>query len=267
MAENALELLSVSKHFLEGESAKLVLADVSFHVKDGEFVSLIGPSGSGKTTLFQMIGGLEPPSSGEIRINGRISGGERGRIAYMPQQAALLPWLTVTGNIELALSIAGIARKEGRKMASEWLERVGLGGLANAYPDVLSGGMQQRVSFLRALLSPQPLMCLDEPFGALDALTRLHMQTWLLSLWEEHRRSVLLVTHSIEEALLMSDRIIVLSASPAVVMKEITVPFRRPRSSEQLWNDPEFNAMKLDIYRMLGPAAGSLESGRKGELH
>jgi len=266
MAENALDLISVSKYFLEGDIAKHVMADVTFQVKDGEFVSLIGPSGSGKTTLFQMIGGLERPSSGEIRINGRISQGERGRIAYMPQQAALLPWLTVTGNIELALSIAGIPRKEGRKMALEWLERVGLGGLADSYPHVLSGGMQQRVSFLRALLSPQPLMCLDEPFGALDALTRLHMQTWLLSLWEEHRRSVLFVTHSIEEALLLSDRIIVLSASPAVVIKEITVPFPRPRSSRQLWNDPDFNAMKLDIYEMLGPAAGRSEGMRKEEI-
>ncbi|QYR19837.1 ABC transporter ATP-binding protein [Paenibacillus sp. sptzw28] len=249
----ALEVNAVSKKFVEDGAAKTVLSDISFHVREGEFVSLIGPSGSGKTTLFHMIGGLETPTSGFIRISGYDANAKRGQIAYMPQQAALMPWLTVSGNIELTLTIAGIARREAQRLAREWLDRVGLAGLANAYPDVLSGGMQQRVSFLRALLSPQPLMCLDEPFGSLDALTRMHMQTWLLSLWEEHRRSVLFVTHSIEEAITLSDRIIVLSASPAVVLRELAVPFSRPRHGEVLWNDPDFNAMKREIYELLKP--------------
>ncbi|MFC4103673.1 ABC transporter ATP-binding protein [Paenibacillus xanthanilyticus] len=255
MTEYALEVTGIGKTFAEGRGTKHVLENISFHVKAGEFVSIIGPSGSGKSTLFHLIGGLERPTSGEIRMDGQCVTGERGRIAYMPQSASLLPWLTVRTNIVMALTIAGTERGAAEAQTSEWLARVGLAGEADAYPDTLSGGMQQRVSFLRALLSPQRLMCLDEPFGALDALTRLHMQTWLLSLWEADRRSVLFVTHSIEEALLLSDRILVLSPSPAIVAKEIEVPFARPRS-EALWTDPLFNELKLEIYEMLKPTAG-----------
>ncbi|MFC5650744.1 ABC transporter ATP-binding protein [Paenibacillus solisilvae] len=248
-----LEVDGISKSFDGQAGAKAVLSDVSFHVKEGEFVSLIGPSGSGKTTLFHLIGGLAKPTGGDIRIHGRSTVGERGNIAYMPQQASLMPWLTVAANIELALDIAGIDRQDARSMAREWLERVGLkDGIAESYPNLLSGGMQQRVSFLRALLSPQPLMCLDEPFGALDALTRMQMQSWLLSLWEENRRTVLLVTHSIEEALLLSDRILVLSTAPAAVIREITVPFSRPRK-DALWSNPDFNELKREIYDLLKP--------------
>lgn len=246
----ALTLEHVRKTFGKGASAKEVIADVSLRVGDGEFVSIVGPSGSGKTTLFQMIGGLALPTAGDIKIGGKRTNGERGHIAYMPQQASLLPWRTVSANVELALQIAGIGRKEASERTKEWLAKVGLASYADSYPGVLSGGMQQRVSFLRALLSPQQLMLLDEPFGALDALTRYSMQRWLLDIWEANRRSVLLVTHSIEEALLLSDRIIVLSASPAVVLDEFAVPFGRPRG-EALWTDPEFNACKQRIYELL----------------
>jgi len=252
---HALEVKGLSKTFTTGKRSKQVLADISLSVKEGEFVSLIGPSGSGKSTLFHIIGGLEKATSGEVYMAGqRVEPLERGRIAYMPQQASLLPWLTVAGNVEMALEIAGVDRKQARQMTQEWLAKVGLEGEAQAYPHALSGGMQQRVSFLRALLSPQRLMCLDEPFGALDALTRLHMQTWLLSLWEADRRSVLFITHSIEEALLLSDRIIVLTNSPAHVARELEVPFSRPRG-EELWLDPLFNEMKQEIYGLLKPAA------------
>ena len=154
------------------------------------------------------------------------------------------------GNIELALIISGLDKKVARLLTTEWLEKIGLADYKDAYPDVLSGGMQQRVSFLRALLSPQPLMCLDEPFGALDALTRLNMQQCAFSLWEENRRSVLFVTHSIEEALMLSDRIIVLSSSPASVIREVKVPFDRPRH-KQLWTDPLFNEMNEHLYDSL----------------
>lgn len=249
-----LEVKGISKRF----GPKEVLRDLSLHVSDGEFVSLIGPSGSGKTTLFSVIGGLEQPEEGEIRIEGRVTTGERGHVAYMPQQASLLPWRTVAGNIEMALAVAGVEKKRAKELALDWLARVGLADYAGAYPHVLSGGMQQRVSFLRALLSPRTLMLLDEPFGALDALTRLQMQKWLLSIWEEHRRSVLLVTHSIEEALYLSDRIIVLSASPAYAVDEIVVPFERPRR-EDLWTDPRFNELKARVY-------GHLQGEAKEEI-
>lgn len=262
MTAYALELVDIAKSFAEGRGTKRVLDRISFHVKDGEFVSIIGPSGSGKSTIFHLIGGLEQPTSGEIRIDGIPVTGERGRIAYMPQSASLLPWLTVRANIVMALTIAGIDRSAAEAKTTEWLARVGLGAEADAYPDTLSGGMQQRVSFLRALLSPQPLMCLDEPFGALDALTRLHMQAWLLSLWEADRRSVLFVTHSIEEALLLSDRILVLSPSPSTIVREIDVPFARPRS-EALWTDPMFNALKFEVYELLKPQTGAESKAEK----
>ncbi|MFF2484546.1 ABC transporter ATP-binding protein [Paenibacillus sp. NPDC058071] len=242
----ALELRNVHKSF----GSKKVIGGLSLTVGDGEFVSVIGPSGSGKSTLFQLIGGLEPLTEGEVRIGGRRTTGQRGHIAYMPQQASLMPWQTVSGNIELALRLAGIERKEAVQASRSWLDRIGLSEYADEYPHVLSGGMQQRVSFLRALLSPQHLMLLDEPFGALDALTRQQMQQWLLSIWEENRRSVLLVTHSIEEALLLSDRIIVFSDAPAVITAELEVPFERPRS-EDLWTQSLFNEMKQHIYGLL----------------
>jgi ABC-type nitrate/sulfonate/bicarbonate transport system ATPase subunit len=245
-----LQVQNIRKQFGRGSSSKEVLAGLSFSVADGEFVSIVGPSGSGKTTLFQVIGGLERPSEGDIWIDGKQTTGERGHISYMPQQSSLLPWQTVAGNIELSLAISGVDRKSAKEKTREWLKRIDLHEYADSYPHVLSGGMQQRVSFLRALLAPQRLMLLDEPFGALDALTRQQMQQWLMSIWEQNRRSVLLVTHSIEEALFLSDRIIVLSASPAVVLEEFQVPFERPRH-EALWTDPRFNALKQQIYELL----------------
>ncbi|WP_127508489.1 ABC transporter ATP-binding protein [Paenibacillus humicus] len=253
---NVLEIRNLRKSFGSGGRRVEVLGGVCLTVGEGEFVSLVGPSGSGKTTLLSLIGGLERPDSGEIMLAGKPASEGAGRAAYMPQQAALLPWRTVRGNIELALRIAGRDRAEAKRLADEGLRRLGLEAYARSYPHVLSGGMQQRVSFLRALLSPQPLMLLDEPFGALDALTRQRMQRWLLSLWEEERRSVLFVTHSIEEALLLSDRVLVLSASPAVVVRELQVPFARPRSA-MLGSDPRFGELKESLYESLG----SLEEG------
>ncbi|AZH27742.1 ABC transporter ATP-binding protein [Paenibacillus sp. M-152] len=252
-APPALELDGISLAFREKRSSLPVLQDVSLTVKPGEFVSLIGPSGSGKSTLFHIIGGLLKPQQGRIRMHGRDMTGERGHISYMPQQPALFPWRTTLDNILLgqenaprkdaaAGSLYG-SERERRKEALQWLEQVGLGKFAKAYPHTLSGGMQQRAAFLRALLSPQELMLLDEPFSALDALTRADMQQWLLRMWEKNRRSVLFITHSIEEALLLSDRIYVLSARPASVMHVVDVPFPRPRR-EEITLDPRFMEWK-----------------------
>ncbi|OBA04674.1 ABC transporter ATP-binding protein [Paenibacillus polymyxa] len=249
----ALELDRISLAFREKRSSLPVLQDVSLTVKPGEFVSLIGPSGSGKSTLFHIIGGLLQPQQGRIRMHGRDITGERGHISYMPQQPALFPWRTTLDNILLgqenaprkdaAASSRSVSERERRKEALQWLEQVGLGKFAKAYPHTLSGGMQQRAAFLRALLSPQELMLLDEPFSALDALTRADMQQWLLQMWEKNRRSVLFITHSIEEALLLSDRIYVLSARPASVVHVVDVPFPRPRR-EEITLDPRFMEWK-----------------------
>lgn len=175
-----------------------VLEDVSFDVKAGEFVAIVGPSGSGKSTLFQLIGGVSTIDQGSILLNEEDIQRKRGTIGYMPQQPCLLPWRTILENVTL---VEELQHQPNAERAIEWLEKVGLGSFIHAYPNELSGGMQQRVSFIRAMVSDKPILCLDEPFSALDEFTRLEMQAWLLSIWEAYRKSILFVTHSIEEAL------------------------------------------------------------------
>ncbi|NMH69626.1 ABC transporter ATP-binding protein [Bacillus sp. RO3] len=238
-----LSIENMSKYF-DGE---LILDQLSIRVEDGEFVSILGPSGSGKSTLFHVIGGLFTPDSGDIRLDDRSINGQRGTISYMPQSPSLLPWRTVTENVMLGQELHG---KRDRGKALDMIERAGLKGYEDAYPDDLSGGMKQRVAFIRALVSPQSFLCLDEPFSALDEFTRLDMQKWLLSIWEEDLSSVLFVTHNIDEALFLSDRIIVLSTRPARVQKEFKVPFPRPRDKEILLTE-EFLKWKTGIFEEL----------------
>ncbi|RIW39381.1 ABC transporter ATP-binding protein, partial [Micromonospora endophytica] len=209
-----------------------VLAGVTLRVQRGEFVSIVGPSGSGKSTLFHLIGGLVTAESGTIALAGEPVAGRRGLVGYMPQQPALLPWRTIEENVVLARDIAGAPRRASRELARQWLDRVGLGRFARSYPHELSGGMQQRAAFLRALICDHDLICLDEPFSALDAMLRTEMHRWLLDLWEAERRSILFVTHSIEEALLLSDTVYVLTRRPATVAERVEVPFPRPRRDE-----------------------------------
>jgi ABC-type nitrate/sulfonate/bicarbonate transport system ATPase subunit len=255
MPEPILELKHINHTYTGKNKTVQVLSDVSLRVEKGEFVSIIGPSGSGKTTLFQIIGGLLTPTSGQVWLEGSEITGKKGLISYMPQQPALLPWRSVESNVVLAQEIAGANRSKALEEARQWLGRVGLTGYENEYPHVLSGGMQQRVSFLRALLSPQELMCLDEPFGSLDALTRQDMQAWLLNIWEANKRAVLFVTHSIEEALYLSDRIYVLSDKPSSIIRELTIPFARPRQ-ESVLLDPSFQQMRQDIHAVMKQEQG-----------
>lgn len=245
-----LELRGIHQTFPGKKQRVSVLADISLYVKEGEFVSLIGPSGSGKSTLFHIIGGLVKPSSGEVWLDGVNVTGSKGLISYMPQQPALFPWRSIESNVALAQEVAGETRTDALAKAREWLLKVGLGGYEQELPHVLSGGMQQRVSFLRALLSPQELMCLDEPFGSLDALTRQDMQAWLLNIWEQNKRSILFVTHSIEEALFLSDRIYVLSNKPAKIIEELVIPFTRPRQ-ESVMLEPKFQELRQFIQGLL----------------
>lgn len=253
----ALELEQVDMSYPgtkgRGEGRLQVLDQVSLQVKQGQFVSIIGPSGSGKSTLFHLIGGLLRPDGGHIRMNGQEAAGRTGHVSYMPQQPALFPWRTVEQNVMLAQEIDGRPKKEARAEARQWLAKIGLSGYERAYPHELSGGMQQRVAFLRALMSPHELMLLDEPFSALDALTRSEMQRWLIGLWEQHRRSVLFITHSIEEALLLSDTIYVFSSRPARVLREVAVPFPRPRR-EALTGEESFLRLKQELAGLLQEA-------------
>lgn len=221
-----------------------VLEEVSFHVNSGEFVTIVGPSGSGKSTLFQLIGGLYAPDDGTISLNGKSINHSRGHISYMPQNPSLLPWKTVLENVLLSAEIAG---KKDTALALELIEKAGLSGYAQAFPHQLSGGMKQRVAFIRSLNSPQAIICLDEPFSALDEFTRFEMQEWLLSIWEHYQKSVLFITHSIEEALYLSDRILILSDRPGSIQKEIKVPFPRPRTESLLLSE-KFMQLKKEIH-------------------
>ncbi|WP_068782889.1 ABC transporter ATP-binding protein [Paenibacillus phocaensis] len=242
----ALEVRQVHKTFRDRRREVPVLQEISLQVPAGEFVSIIGPSGCGKSTLFHVIGGLTDPDQGEVLLQGHRVTGQRGHISYVPQQPALFPWRTIEDNVMLAQEIAGTHSRSSREDLRHWLEKAGLRGFERAYPHMLSGGMQQRASFLRGLLAPQEVMCLDEPFSALDALTRSEMQRWLLEIWEENKRSVLMITHSIEEALLLSDTIVLFSNRPASVLHLIQVPFPRPRR-EAITEDPEFVRLKREI--------------------
>jgi ABC-type nitrate/sulfonate/bicarbonate transport system ATPase subunit len=239
-----LQIQKLSKSF---GNNNLVLNQVSLHVNEGEFVSILGPSGSGKSTLFHLIGGLLEPDEGVITLNGNVINGKMGNISFMPQDHSLLPWRNVIKNIVLSQELS---RKPDIELARAWLKRTGLEDFENAYPHELSGGMKQRVSFLRSLLAPQSFMCMDEPFSALDEFTRLDMQQWLLSIWEEQRRSILLVTHNIDEALLLSDRIYIFSDRPARIKEELIIPFPRPRNKELLLSD-EFTEWKRKVYKAL----------------
>jgi ABC-type nitrate/sulfonate/bicarbonate transport system ATPase subunit len=245
-APPALEVSGISKSFTHRRRETNVLNNVSLKVEQQEFVSIVGPSGCGKSTLFHMIGGLVKPDAGTILMNGKTVTGQRGEISYMPQQPALFPWRTIEDNVLLAGEIKGTLREGAREEARHWLTKVGLRGFEHAYPHMLSGGMQQRAAFLRALLAPQELMLLDEPFSALDALTRSEMQRWLLELWEENRRSVLFITHNIEEALLLSNRIYVFSGRPGSILHTVDVPFPRPRRDE-ITDSPEFLKLKRQL--------------------
>lgn len=219
-------------------------------IRKGEFVSVIGASGSGKSTLFKMLAGLLEPTHGEIFLNGQHSADRLGIIAYMPQKDLLLPWRTVLENCLLPLEIAK-ANKEAKSVEIlAMLERFGLAGCEQLYPDQLSGGMRQRVAFLRTLITGQDLMLLDEPFGALDAMTKRQMHKWLLSLWSDLQKTVLFITHDLEEAILLSDRIYMLSSEAEQGIQEIHVHLPRPRHFEINY-EPQFIQLRKDLERRL----------------
>ncbi|HEY0757190.1 MAG TPA: ABC transporter ATP-binding protein [Ktedonobacteraceae bacterium] len=234
MQQQKLLLRGVSKSFAQGRQKLATLDAVDLEVARGEFVALIGPSGCGKSTLFTIIAGLEQPDAGEVAIDGTISGNRAGKAGYMPQQPLLLPWRTVEENVMLGLDVRRMPRQQSRQQAHELLKRFGLVEFAQHYPATLSGGMRQRVALLRTVLFNAQFLLLDEPFGALDALTRLACQMWLLDLWQGVHASVLFITHDVREAILLSDRIYVLSARPARVLRMAEVDLERPRRAEML---------------------------------
>ncbi|MCP1424799.1 MULTISPECIES: ABC transporter ATP-binding protein [Paenibacillus] len=249
---NHVTIENVSFAFPEKKDSP-VLANVSLKVQQGEFVSLIGSSGSGKSTLFKLLAGLHEPTVGTIDIADVPHGQRLGRVAYMPQKDLLLSWRTVMENCMVPAELAP-GRQDKDKLRANilaGLARFGLSGYEQAYPDELSGGMRQRVAFLRTLLTGGQLMLLDEPFGALDALTKREMHRWLLELWEGIGQTVLFITHDIEEALLLSDRIILLTpGGQGQQLREMTVPLPRPRHSNMIY-EPALVQMRQQLEEQL----------------
>ncbi len=243
----------VSATFVEQRRRLQVLRDVSFSLGREEFVSIIGPSGSGKTTLLDIISGLWSPDSGQIALDGVTTTAPQrlGHSAYMHQRDLLLPWRTALDNAALGLEVQRMPRRAARMSARERFADFGLAGFEDRYPAQLSGGMRQRVAFLRTMLTGQSLLLLDEPFGALDALTRATSQGWLQSLLVENPRSVLLVTHDVEEAIFLSDRILVFSERPGTIRYIETIPVPRPRPRAFLMA-PEFSALRARLLSELG---------------
>lgn len=228
---------------------------LNLEVPKGQFVSIVAASGMGKTTLFRLLAGLLQPESGTITAAG--TGPEQqapsGRriIGYMPQRDCLMPWRTVLDNAAIGLELAGVSKREARRRVLELLPELGLAGTEAKYPHELSGGMRQRVSFLRSLLAGGELLLLDEPFSALDAMTRVSMQQWLLQVWEKHRKTILFITHDIDEALLLSDQVLVAASRPITKLEPLDVVLPRPRTYETTL-DERFVHLKRQLLRQLG---------------
>ncbi|MGB3067455.1 MAG: ABC transporter ATP-binding protein [Ottowia sp.] len=252
MARTKVELSGVSQQFSRGGTDVFTaLEEVTLRIEAGKFVSLIGPSGCGKSTIFNIVAGLQQPTHGEVIINGRQSTGMVGAVGYMLQKDLLFPWRTVIENIVLGMEVRGVGTRQARDYALPFLEKYGLGGFADAYPQSLSGGMRQRAALLRTLLFDSDVILLDEPFGALDAQTRSNMQEWLLQIWHDFQKTVIFVTHDVEEAVYLSDEIYVMAARPGRVISHINVPLERPRPRSVAMSR-EFREMKAECLSLLG---------------
>jgi NitT/TauT family transport system ATP-binding protein len=247
-----LRVVGLDKVYPNGNGGLDALCGVNLELYPREFVSLLGPSGSGKSTLLRILAGLVQPSGGDVTFNPglQVEPGERPLTSLVFQDANLMPWRSVRENIALPLLLSGLPRPEALAKASEWIGLVGLEGFENSWPRDLSGGMAQRVAIARALIQDPGLLLLDEPFGALDALTREKMAAELLRLWQDRRTTVLMVTHSISEALLLSDRVLVFSSRPGSVVLDLNVTLPRPRE-EGVRYTPEFGELARTLKRAI----------------
>jgi ABC-type nitrate/sulfonate/bicarbonate transport system ATPase subunit len=250
-----LETIHCSKYYLKNGEPMGALEDATMRVGDGRFVSIIGPSGCGKSTLFNIIAGLTEPSSGRILLDDEEINGKSGRVGYMLQKDLLLPWRTILDNVIIGLELRGVAKKEARRRALPMLQKYGLKGFEYDHPDALSGGMRQRAGLIRTLLDDKAVILLDEPFGALDAQTRLQMQNWLLKIWNDFQKTVLFVTHDIDEAIYLSDEIIVFTHRPGRIKAQIDVALPRPRNEKTLMEE-RFLLLKRELLLMLREESG-----------
>lgn len=224
----------------------------TLRVADGEFVAIVGPTGCGKSTLLNVAAGLLAPASGAVRIFGQPLGGLNAQAGYLFQADALFPWKTALDNVAIGLEIAGIARDEALARAQEWLTSVGLGAFAGRYPHMLSGGQRKRVGLAQVLIRNPKILLMDEPFGPLDAQTRQVMGNLLLDLWSRDRKAVLFVTHDLEEAIALADRVVIMSAGPGSrIIGDWKVPLPRPRDIFEVRLDKEFHALHREIWSVL----------------
>jgi NitT/TauT family transport system ATP-binding protein len=257
-SSSLVEIQGVSKSFhktvKESTTEIKALADVSLSIRENEFLSIIGPSGCGKTTLLKMIDGLIPYDSGRILIDGRRVSAPGPDRAVVFQAFALLPWRTVLANVEFSLELRRLPKEERTKTARDYLSRVGLADFENHYPHELSGGMQQRAGLARALAVNPAILLMDEPFGAVDAQTRQLLQEELLELWQSQRKTVIFITHSMDEAVYLSDRVVVMTPRPGKVAEILDVPLPRPRISEEVRRDAKFVDLTNYIWESLKKA-------------
>jgi len=251
-----LALKGITQRF--GET--LALSPTDLAIAPGEFVSVVGPSGCGKSTMFNIIAGVLKPSGGRVVIDGRDVTGRAGEVGYMLQKDLLLPWRTVLDNIVLGALLKGTAGRKEREEGVALARRYGLGDFINHYPSALSGGMRQRVALMRTLAMHRDVLLLDEPFGALDSQTRFAMQQWLLSVWESERRTIVFVTHDIDEAVFLSDRVVVMSPRPGRIREILDVQIPRPRPVSTL-TSPVFSAIKQRVIDLIYEKTPELAGG------
>ncbi len=246
-----IELRNVEKNFYSKERGSiLAIQGVSFKVMPGEFISIVGPSGCGKSTMFNITAGLLSPSGGQVFIDGKDVSGKVGNVGYMLQKDLLLPWRNILDNVVLGAELLDGKMDEIYAEARRLMSTFGLDGFETSWPSMLSGGMRQRAALMRTILSGKDILLLDEPFGALDAITKGKMQEWLLQIWAAFNRTIIFVTHDIDEAIFLSDRVYVMAARPGTIKKEITVELPRPRSMEDK-GTPAFIEMRNTILKLL----------------
>lgn len=248
----AIELLDVTRSFVTpGGTALTAIRDFSMTVRRGEFVALVGPTGCGKSTTLSLITGLAQPTSGSVRLFGTPVSGIDPRIGFVFQQDAVFPWRSVLGNVAAGPMFRGTSRADAEQLARDWIKRVGLSGFEKHYPHQLSGGMRKRVALAQTFINGPEILLMDEPFSALDVQTRVFMQDELLGLWETSNASVVFVTHDLEEAIGLADRVVVLTSGPATVKASYDIPLPRPRVLSELRFDPRFVEISRTIWEDL----------------
>ena len=247
----AIELAGVTKVFRTPSGTYTALHDLDLTVQPGEFCAMVGPTGCGKSTTLTLVAGLERPSTGEVRVDGRIVDGIGSDVGFVFQNDAVLPWKTVLGNVSAGPIWRGASKRDAVARARDWLRRVGLAGFEDRHPHQLSGGMRKRVALAQSLINEPRVLLMDEPFSALDVQTRAIMSDELLQLWELTRPTVVFVTHDLEEAIALADRVVVMTAGPATVKASYTVDLPRPRTAQEIRFTPEFVSLYQEIWQSL----------------